>query len=80
MPPLLAAVGGIAAAVIYLAFLLGFDIIRRLYLDRGIWALSIDSVMLANLEAVDAAIAAGGEVPGGLGEGLLESLDVGGGF
>ncbi|MGH6923334.1 MAG: DUF898 family protein [Propylenella sp.] len=80
LPVFLSIIAGVGGAILYLAFLLGFDIIRRLFLDRGIWAVSIDSVTLSNIEAMDAAIAAGGEVPGGLGEGLLEALDVGGGF
>jgi uncharacterized membrane protein YjgN (DUF898 family) len=71
--------GTVVGGLVYLAFALGFDIIRRLFLDRGIWAVSADSVTLTNREALDSAIAAGGEVPGGVGEGLLDALDFGGG-
>jgi hypothetical protein len=68
-------VGGI----LYIAFLLGFGIIRRIFLDRGIWAAVVNSVTLTNLEALDLVVATGGEVPSGVGEGLLDALDFGGG-
>ena len=72
--------GSVVVALLYIAFLLGFDIIRRLFLDRGIWAAAAASVTLINLHALDEALAAGGEVPGGVGEGLLDALDMSGGF
>lgn len=76
----MAVTGGVMAAVIYIAFLLGFDIIRRLFLDRGIWAAAAASVTLTHLEALDDVVATGGEVTDGVGEGLLDALDLGGGF
>jgi uncharacterized membrane protein YjgN (DUF898 family) len=72
-------VGSIVVGLAYIGFFLGFDIIRRLYLDRGIWTAAAGSVTLTHLHALDAVLGAGGEVPGGLGEGLLDALDMGGG-
>ena len=72
--------GSVVVALLYIAFLLGFDIIRRLFLDRGIWSAAAGAVTLTNLDALDEALAAGGEVPGGVGEGLLDALDMSGGF
>jgi hypothetical protein len=74
-----AILGGVAGGILYIAFLLGFGIIRRIVLDRGIWAAAVNSVMLTNLDALDRVVAAGGEVPSGVGEGLLDALDFGGG-
>jgi uncharacterized membrane protein YjgN (DUF898 family) len=73
-------VGGVVGGLIYIAFLLGFSLIRRLFYDRGVWAAAISSVTLSNLGALDHVVAAGGDIPGGLGEGLLDALDLGGGF
>ena len=75
-----AVIGGVLGALIYFAFLLGFDIIRRIYLDRGVWAAAVASVTLINLDQLDEVVAAGGELPSGVGEGLLDALDMGGGF
>ena len=72
--------GGFFGALLYIAFLLGFDLIRRLFLDRGIWAAAAASVTLTHLEELEKAGAAGGEIPGGVGEGLLDALDMSGGF
>jgi uncharacterized membrane protein YjgN (DUF898 family) len=80
LSPAAAIPASIAGAFVYIAFLLGFDIIRRLFLDRGVWEVAVQSATLANLETVDLAVAAAGEVPSGVGEGLLDALDMGGGF
>lgn len=74
-----AVLGGLVGGILYIAFLLGFGIIRRIFLDRGIWAAVVNSVTLTNLEALDLVVATGGEVPSGVGEGLLDALDFGGG-
>ena len=71
-------VGGVVVALVYLVFIMGFDVIRRLYLDRGIWAVSVDSVTLTNAQALDEVVADEGDAAGGLGEGLLDALDMGG--
>jgi hypothetical protein len=71
--------GGVVGGIFYIAFLLGFGIIRRIFLDRGIWVAVVSSVTLTHLEALDRVVAAGGEVPSGVGEGLLDALDFGGG-
>lgn len=78
VPIPVAVAGSVAVGLLYLLFALGFDVIRRLFLDRGIWAVSVNSVTLANREALDAVVATGGEVPSGFGEGLLDALDFGG--
>lgn len=72
-------VGALIGGLFYLAFLLGFDLIRRLFFDRGLWAAAVNSVTVSNLTALDQVVAAGGEAPGGVGEGLLDALDFGGG-
>lgn len=72
-------VGAIVMGVLYLTFLLGFDLIKRLFYDRGLWAAGASSVTLSNLHVLDQVVAAGGEAPSGLGEGLLDALDFGGG-
>jgi hypothetical protein len=72
-------VGGAFGGLLYIVFLLGFGIVSRLFFDRGIWAATVNSVTLSNLGAVDHVVAAGGEVPSGVGEGLLDALDFGGG-
>ncbi|MDJ1157730.1 DUF898 family protein [Chelatococcus sp. SYSU_G07232] len=69
--------GGVATGAIYLLFLLGFGIIRRLYLERGLWAAAVASISIANLAALDD-VAARGTPAGALGEGLADALDVGG--
>jgi hypothetical protein len=80
LPPWAAVPAGVAGALVYIAFLLGFDIIRRLVLDRGVWERVVQSATLTGFEALEGALAAGGEVPSGVGEGLLDALDMGGGF
>ena len=70
--------GGAAAVIVYVAFLLGLDIIRRLFLDRGIWAAATDSVTLTNVEALERVAATGAKEAGSMGEGLLDILDMGG--
>jgi uncharacterized membrane protein YjgN (DUF898 family) len=71
--------GAVLGGVVYIAFLLGFDLIKRLVFDRGLWAAAVSSVTLSNLYVLDQVVAAGGETPSGIGEGLLDALDFGGG-
>ena len=73
-----AVLGGIVGVVVYVAFLLGLDIIRRLFLDRGIWAVAAHSVTLRNIEAVDSVAGTDAREAGSVGEGLLDALDMGG--
>ena len=70
---------GLLSGLAYIAFLLGFGSIARLFLDRGLWAAATDSVTLTHLEALDHVGAGAGAMPGGVGEGLLDALDMGGG-
>jgi uncharacterized membrane protein YjgN (DUF898 family) len=78
MPALI--IGAVLGGLLYITFLLGFDLVRRLIYDRGLWAAAVNSVRLSNLEALDQVVAAGGgEAPSGIGEGLLDALDFGGG-
>lgn len=72
-------VAGAGGVLLYVVFLLGFGVITRLFIDRGVWAAAVSSTTVANLGALDHAVAASGEVPGGVGEGLLDALDMGGG-
>jgi uncharacterized membrane protein YjgN (DUF898 family) len=71
-------VGAAVGVVLYVAFLLGLDIIRRLFLDRGIWAAAADSVTLRNVEALESVTGTGATEAGSMGEGLLDALDMGG--
>jgi uncharacterized membrane protein YjgN (DUF898 family) len=72
--------GGVMAGIVYFGFLLGFDVIRRLYLDRGVWAAATESATLTNLEALEDVKATDAKITGGFGEGLLDALDFGGGI
>ncbi|HEX8662410.1 MAG TPA: DUF898 family protein [Beijerinckiaceae bacterium] len=72
-----ASVGGIAVTVVlYLAFLIGVSILKRYFLDRGVWVAVAASTTVVNLKAADHVTAAG-EPAGSLGEGLADALDVG---
>jgi hypothetical protein len=70
--------GGFVGALLYVAFLLGLDLIRRLFLDRGFWAAAVNSITLTNLDALDAVKATAAGEAGSIGEGLLDALDMGG--
>jgi len=61
-------------ALAYLALLLGMGIIQRYFFGRGLWALIVGSITVANLQALDAVVAAG-QPSGVLGEGLADALD-----
>ena len=61
----------------YLAALLGFGVIKRHVLDRGLWALAAGSVTLTGLAALEQ-VKAEGAPAGSLGEGMADALDFGG--
>jgi uncharacterized membrane protein YjgN (DUF898 family) len=66
----------ILLALAYLALLLGFGVIQRYFLGRGLWAAAVGSVSVANLSAADRVTAAGAP-SSAVGEGLADALDVG---
>jgi uncharacterized membrane protein YjgN (DUF898 family) len=61
-------------ALAYLALLLGMGIIQRYFMGRGLWAVVVNSITVSNLQAMNAAVAAG-QPSGVLGEGLADALD-----
>ena len=72
-----AAVGFALLATCYLAMVLGFGVLSRYFLGRGLWAVVAGSMVLTNVDAIDAAVAAG-QPAASLGEGLATDLYVGG--
>jgi uncharacterized membrane protein YjgN (DUF898 family) len=64
----------VLGALAYLALLLGMGIIQRYFMGRGLWAVVVNSITVSNLQAVNAAVAAG-QPSGVLGEGLADALD-----
>jgi uncharacterized membrane protein YjgN (DUF898 family) len=65
---------GLLVVVAYLIALLGLGVLQRYFLGRGLWAAIVTSTTVTNLQAMDAAVAAG--LPAGvLGEGLADALD-----
>jgi uncharacterized membrane protein YjgN (DUF898 family) len=67
---------GVAIFVFYLVFLLGLGVLKRYFIDRGLWIAVAASTTVVNLRAADHVTAAG-EPAGSLGEGLADALDVG---
>ncbi|WP_262031913.1 YjgN family protein [Microvirga sp. Mcv34] len=65
---------GILFAVAYLVFLLGFGVLQRYFLGRGLWAAVVTTTAVSNLRSIDAVVAAG-QPAGVLGEGLADALD-----
>jgi uncharacterized membrane protein YjgN (DUF898 family) len=65
-----------AVLFLYLLFLLGIGVLKRYFLDRGLWVAVAASTAVVNLSAADHVVAAG-EAAGSLGEGLADALDVG---
>lgn len=63
-------------AVIYLLVLVGFGIIKRVFVDRGVWAAVVQSTTVVGVSALDH-VKAAGAAAGSLGEGLADALDVG---
>jgi uncharacterized membrane protein YjgN (DUF898 family) len=65
-----------AILLFYLLFLLGLGVLKRYFLDRGLWAAVAASTTVVNLSAADHVVAAG-DAAGSLGEGLADALDLG---
>ncbi|MBX9840581.1 MAG: DUF898 domain-containing protein [Xanthobacteraceae bacterium] len=65
-----------AAAVGYVAFILGFWAVMRIYLIHDVWQRVAQSVTVHNLAAAGEVAARQGELAGAVGEGLAGSLDV----
>jgi uncharacterized membrane protein YjgN (DUF898 family) len=65
---------GLLVVVAYLIALLGLGVLQRYFLGRGLWAAIVTSTTVTNLQAMDAAVAAG-QPAGVLGEGLADALD-----
>jgi uncharacterized membrane protein YjgN (DUF898 family) len=70
---------GVAVALGYLVVLLGFGVLQRHFLGRGLWDIAVNTTAVHGLPALEAAEAAGAPA-GSLGEGLADALDVGAGF
>lgn len=71
--PAMLAVFGVS----YLVTALAFGLIMRLYLTHDIWERVVNATVVYNLEAAEN-VTGQGELAGALGEGLADSLDVGG--
>jgi uncharacterized membrane protein YjgN (DUF898 family) len=65
---------GLLVVIGYLITLLGLGVLQRYFLGRGLWAAIVTSTTIANLQAVEAVVAAG-QPSGVLGEGLADALD-----
>ena len=61
----------------YIAFMLAFNIVTRIYLLRDIWGKVLKSTEVRGIEAA-ANVQAKGELAGALGEGFADGLDVAG--
>ena len=62
----------------YILALIGMAVIFQQFVTRGLWQLATESLTVFNLEALDDAAARGGAASG-VGEGLADALDFGGG-
>ena len=67
----------IATVFGYIAMMLAFNVIVRLYLTRDFWAEAATSVNIHGLASA-ASVTAKGDLAGALGEGFADGLDVGG--
>lgn len=65
---------GVLIGVAYLVFLLGFGVIQRYFLGRGLWAAIVTTTAVSNLRSLNAAVAAG-QPAGTVGEGFADALD-----
>ena len=59
-----------------LLLLLGLSVLKRFFLDRGLWVAVAFTTTVVNLSAVDR-VSPAGEPAGSLGEGLADALDMG---
>jgi hypothetical protein len=66
-------------ALVFLVIVLGLGVLKRLFLDRGLWQAIVNSTTVFKLATLDS-VAASGAPAGSLGEGLADALDVSGGF
>ena len=64
-------------AIGYLALVLAWNVVIRLYLVRDVWQRVVETVTVDHLEAADNVVAKG-DLVGALGEGIADGLDVGG--
>ncbi len=64
-------------AASYLLTALAFGLVVRLYLTHDVWERVVNATTVSNLEAAEN-VTGKGELAGSLGEGLADSLDVGG--
>lgn len=69
----------IGFGLFYLVIAMAMTIVTLQFITRGIWELTVNSVTVFNLAALDAANARGAAA-GSLGEGLADALDFGGGI
>jgi hypothetical protein len=77
-PELYTSIPFIALAVIgYLAWAMALNVFIRLYLVRDLWARTVTSIRVHDIEAA-ANVAAKGDLANALGEGFADGLDVGG--
>jgi uncharacterized membrane protein YjgN (DUF898 family) len=67
----------VVAAIVYLGLIIGFGILQRYFMGRGLWAILAASLSVTNLSALDQVVAAGNPVSG-VGEGLADAFDLGG--
>jgi uncharacterized membrane protein YjgN (DUF898 family) len=67
----------VVAVLAYLAVIIGFGILQRYFMGRGLWAILAGSLSVTNLSTLDRVVAAGNPVSG-LGEGLADAFDLGG--
>ncbi|KAA2233160.1 DUF898 family protein [Salinarimonas soli] len=66
-------------ALVYLAMLLGFGVLKRFYVDRGVWQAVADTTTASGVGVLDTAAAAGAPA-GSVGAGLADALDLSGGL
>lgn len=67
-----------AVALLYLVWMLGFGVLARQFLARGIWANVVRTSAVVNIAAFEMAVAAGSERGNGLDQGFADLLDAGG--
>jgi uncharacterized membrane protein YjgN (DUF898 family) len=67
----------ILSAIGYLAYVLAFNVVMRLYLQRDVWARVSASITIHDIDAA-ANVSARGDLASALGEGFADGLDVAG--
>lgn len=66
-------------ALLYLALILGFGVLKRFYVDRAVWSEIANTTTASGVGVLDT-VAAAGDRAGSLGEGFADALDVSGGL